>query len=151
MAKGQIGKRREIRLIQRSQNMERQQLGALQNQSGCDVGSENPVFFDPLSAIPHPLEVDRLQMEIVRLMRKARISPELIYAYLHTGLIVTEERYEHLSPEDRYGWDRAIVEYVKRSERSQKKTVSIGRWCPVPGSLMATSTEMNGPATGTIV
>jgi len=48
-------------------------------------------------------------------MRKARIPAELIYAYLRTGLIVTEERYEHLSPEDRYAWDRAIAEYVQRS------------------------------------
>jgi hypothetical protein len=114
-------KARKIKLTEGSQNAVRQKLDALQDQFGRDAGPEDQVFFDALSTIPDQLEVDWLQIEFVRLMRKARIPAELIYAYLRTGLIVTEERYEHLSREDRYAWDSAIVEYVLRSKRSPKK------------------------------
>lgn len=58
-------------------------------------------LFDPRSGNPGMLEVDDLQREMLTVMQKAKIREELIYAYLRTGLIVTEENYKSLAPEDR--------------------------------------------------
>lgn len=66
-----------------------------------DIHSDDPLMF----------EVDSIQLEIVALMRKAHIRDELIYAYLRTGLIVTDENYDLLTREDQRAWDRAIEEY----------------------------------------
>ena len=89
MAKRTIKKKRRVKPIEAHQVTVRQRLDGI------------------------PLELDSLQREIVTLMRRARIPPELIYAYLRTGLIVAEENYEHLSSEDRHDWDRAIMEYLQ--------------------------------------
>jgi hypothetical protein len=66
-----------------------------------DVRSRDPVTF----------EVDSPQLEIVALMRKAKIRDELILAYVRTGFILTKENYNLLTREDRGAWDRAITEY----------------------------------------
>lgn len=65
-----------------------------------DIHCDDPLMF----------QVDSLQFEIVTL-HKAHIRDELIYAYLRTGLIATDENYELLTPEDQRAWDRAIEEY----------------------------------------
>jgi hypothetical protein len=36
---------------------------------------------------------------------------ELIYAYLRTGLIVTEDNQRYLTADDRDAWNRALAEY----------------------------------------
>ena len=61
------------------------------------------MLFDFHLEKPLTLEVDSLQLEFVILMRKADIRDELIYAYLRTGLIVTEN-YDYLTTEDRRAW-----------------------------------------------
>ncbi len=66
-----------------------------------DIGSEDAIAF----------ELDPLQMEILEVMYQARIPEELVYAYLRTGLLVTEENYDHIAPEDRRAWQGAINEY----------------------------------------
>jgi len=62
MAKVSITKSRTNRLIEGSQNTVRQRLDALQDKFGRDAGPEDPVFIDPLFAIPDSLEVDSLQI-----------------------------------------------------------------------------------------
>jgi hypothetical protein len=86
-------------------------------ENGLTLGPKHPAPFDPVSVNPDMSGVDDLQQEILALMRKAKIRAELIYAYLRTGLLVTEENYEHLPPKDRRDWDRAIVEYRRRNNR----------------------------------
>ena len=66
-----------------------------------DIGSEDAIAF----------ELDPLQMEILEVMYQARIPEELVYAYLCTGLLVTEENYDLIAPKDRRAWQRAINEY----------------------------------------
>lgn len=65
------------------------------------IGSEDAIAF----------ELDPLQMDILEVMYQARIPEELVYAYLCTGLLVTEENYDYIAPEDRRAWQRAINEY----------------------------------------
>ena len=91
-----------------------QQLEAFRARFGRDPGPDDPVFFDPRSEIPTALDMDELQRDVISAMHRARISPELIYAYLRTGLIVTQENQRYLSAKDRDDWNRAIVEYSRQ-------------------------------------
>ena len=68
-----------------------------------DIGSEDAIAF----------ELDPLQMEILEVMYQARIPEKLVYAYLRTGLLVTEENYDYIAPEERRAWQRAINEYER--------------------------------------
>jgi hypothetical protein len=77
-------------------------------------GPDDPVFFDPRSGFPLPLAVDELQRDILILMHRARIPPDLIYAYLRTGLIVTQDNQEYISAGDRDAWNRAIAEFSQQ-------------------------------------
>lgn len=81
------------------------------------VAVEDTSRFDFSAVSSEPFEMVDLQCEMVALMQKADIRPELIYAYLTTGLVVTEENYRYLTPEDRRAWNRAVAEYSKRSGR----------------------------------
>lgn len=53
----------------------------------------------------------KIKRDVVALMRSAGIPAELIYAYERTGLILTEEGYKSLSPDDRAEYDAAVDEY----------------------------------------
>jgi hypothetical protein len=92
----------------------RRQFQAFREKFGRDPRPEDPVFFDPDSATPKPIPLATLQREIVELITKARVSPEFIYAYRRTGLIVTKENYRLLSPKDRAAWDLAVQEFLQR-------------------------------------
>jgi hypothetical protein len=92
----------------------RQQLEAFRKKFGRDPGPEDPVFLDPHSDVPRPVGLADFQAEVVEVMCKADIRPELIHAYIRTGLIVTRDNRKYLSQEDRRAWDRAILEYLER-------------------------------------
>jgi hypothetical protein len=51
--------------------------------------------------------------EVLLTMRRAGIRPELIHAYVQTGLILTTENRKYLSSRDRKAWDRAIEDYFE--------------------------------------
>lgn len=55
-----------------------------------------------------------VQKELVKIMRRTGIPPELIYAYEQTGILVMEEGYKGLSAEDRAEYDAAIDAYRTR-------------------------------------
>jgi hypothetical protein len=90
-----------------------QRLAAFRHRFGRDPGPDDPVFFDPRSDTPFPIDFDELQCEMVTLMLRVRIRPELIYAYLRTGLMVTHDNQRYISAEDLDGWNRAIIEYSR--------------------------------------
>jgi hypothetical protein len=54
---------------------------------------------------------DKIQREVMRLMRKVGVSPAVIYAYEKTGFLLLKESYKSLPPEDRAEYDAAIAEY----------------------------------------
>jgi len=92
----------------------RRQPDGRQSASAQHFKPEDTVLFDAHSETPLTWEVDSLRFEFVALMRKANIRDELIYAYLRTGLLVTEENYDYLTTEDRLDWDRASKEYARQ-------------------------------------
>lgn len=57
----------------------------------------------------------KLKQEMVALLRSTGIPPHLIYAYEKTGLLVMgEDGYQALEPEDRVEYDGAIDEYFAK-------------------------------------
>src|SRR5688500_18727784 len=113
MTKKSSKRARTLKLDKGSQHSIRQQLEASREKFGRDPGPEDPVFFDPRSDMPRPMDLADFQAEVVDVMCKADIRPELIHAYIRTGLIVTRENRKYLSQEDRMAWDRAILEYFE--------------------------------------
>jgi hypothetical protein len=97
-----------------------QQLRSFRQRFGRDPGPDDPVFFDASSDSPLPLDLDELQRDILSIMHAARIPPDLIYAYLRTGLMVTEDNQRYLSAEDREIWNRALAEYSQHRRDDQR-------------------------------
>ncbi|WP_290748176.1 hypothetical protein [Amaricoccus sp.] len=81
---------------------------------GREPGPNDPIFFNPDTDNPEPITEAQVE-EMARAMLKAMISSglpaHLIYAYQKTGLVVSEEGYKNISPEDRAAYNSAIDEY----------------------------------------
>jgi hypothetical protein len=93
----------------------REQIRLFREKFGRDMAPNDPIFFDPDADEPRQLDVD--VDSIVKTMADAGIRPELIYAYRKTGLLVSDENYGKLSPEDRDDWHAAMEEYDQLTRR----------------------------------
>jgi hypothetical protein len=79
---------------------------------GREPGPHDPVFFDPDADTPQLIDPLKFKAQTVITMIRAGIPHHLIYTFIRTGgLIVSEEMYRKLSPEDRAVWDNAMAEY----------------------------------------
>lgn len=76
---------------------------------GHEPGPDDPVF-------PSDLSQEELTEATIKAMREAGIDPAMIYAYMKTGLIVTEYNQKILSARDLAEWDNAIAEYRRSNE-----------------------------------
>jgi hypothetical protein len=54
-----------------------------------------------------------VRQNVVEAMRAARIRPAMIYADVHTGLLVTQATRGGYSPEQLPAWEAALREYEK--------------------------------------
>ena len=64
---------------------------------------------------------------------KAGIDPSYIYAFKKTGLLVTTDNWDKLSPEDQEAWEAAISESEKVREHSEStQLVPIACLSPLP-------------------
>lgn len=77
---------------------------------GREPGPEDLVFFDADS--------EDVKAQTVEAMRKAKISPMLIYAYEQTGLIVTEGNRDLISESDLDEWNEACDEWEEMHDRN---------------------------------
>jgi integrase len=111
-------KKRIIKLNPEMLDALRKQRERFRQKFGRDPGPNDPVFFDPDSDVPAPMSEDYIKRETVTAMTEAGISPVAIYAYRRTGLIVSEENYARLSPEERAEWNAAVEEYLKGHEKA---------------------------------
>ena len=87
-----------------------QQFEAFRRKFGREPGPGDPVFFDPDSEGPEPLSEVRMEEEFVRAATVAGLDPAIIFAYVKTGMLVTEHNLDQWSPEDLAEWDAAIAE-----------------------------------------
>jgi hypothetical protein len=74
---------------------------------GREPASGENLFFD-MPAVEHA------EHFIVEGMKKAGIDPAIIYAFVKTGLLVTEANEHLISDVDRAEWDAAVLEYQGR-------------------------------------
>ncbi|HTS60974.1 MAG TPA: hypothetical protein VMH28_03060 [Candidatus Acidoferrales bacterium] len=103
--------KKRIRPVSRCKSKVSQRHGRVRPSVAPHVDSKNAALLDIGSEDAIAFELDPLQIEILEVMYQARIPEELVYAYLRTGLMVTEENYNYIAPEDRHAWQRAISEY----------------------------------------
>jgi len=74
---------------------------------GREPGSDDKLF----DGLPHS---EIVELEMVQAMKKAGIEPAKIYAFEHTGLLVTEDNQHLISDQDLAEWGAAIEEFKRR-------------------------------------
>jgi hypothetical protein len=57
----------------------------------------------------------KIKQDVLAAMRVAGIPPQFIYAYERTGLLLLEEGYKNLAPEEKAEYDAAIDEYFAKN------------------------------------
>jgi len=74
---------------------------------GKDINGKGDFFIN----VPF---VERVKGEIMNAMRKARVSPEIIYAFDKTGLLPSEDRIGMYSDQNLKEWHEAIEEFKNK-------------------------------------
>ena len=75
---------------------------------GREPNSDDPIFFNPDADTPQPYPEDKYTEELVDAMRKAGMDERYIKAYKKTGLIVTQENMDLLTPEELEEFEEAM-------------------------------------------
>ena len=117
MSQRRIKRRRMVKLPPGTLHAMEMQRNEFRMKFGRDPGPDDPVFFDPDSDTPTPIDPQRVTIEIIAAMEKAGIPPDKIYAFRKTGMLPTEENIHLWSAADLREWQGAIEEF----ERIQSK------------------------------
>jgi len=75
---------------------------------GREPGPDDPLFFDPDADTPQPYPEERVTEIIVESMREAVVDKRLINAYKKTGLIVTPNNLDLMTPEELEEFEEAL-------------------------------------------
>jgi len=67
---------------------------------GREPGPDDPIFFDPDADTPQPYPEEKFTEEIVESMREAGVDEKLINAFKKTGLLVTQDNLDLMTPEE---------------------------------------------------
>lgn len=94
------------------------QREAFRAKFGREPGPDDPIFFDPEADEPRSFDDAKVSRAMVSAMEAAGTRPEIIFAYRRTGLLVSEDNYRKLTPEDRAEWRAALEEYGELKRRS---------------------------------
>src|SRR5215469_10845387 len=91
---------------------------------GREPGADDPLFFNPESAVPEFLGGEALEeiwRSLVQVAGESGLDPALVYAMNKTGRIVTEHNMQFLTDADLQEWNDAIEEYrhMNRSDNTQ--------------------------------
>ena len=100
----------------------REQRDAFIAKFGREPGPRDPIFFDPNSDVPRPLQqssIDEVMDVFVQAAATAGIDPVLVYAMKKTGRIVTAENRQFLSDDDLREWEAAVAEARKSLAKKQ--------------------------------
>ena len=75
---------------------------------GREPGSDDPLFFDPDADSPQPYPEEKLTEAIIESMREAGVDEKLINAFKKTGLLVTQDNLELMTPEELDEFEEAL-------------------------------------------
>jgi hypothetical protein len=90
------------------------QLEAFRKKFGRDPCPDDPIFFDPDANDPVPLNPQQYEQDMIETMAQAGINPAFIYAFKHTGRIVTESNKHRLTEKELRRWNDAINQYHRK-------------------------------------
>jgi hypothetical protein len=91
-----------------------QQKQLFREKFGRKPEPEDPLFFDPDSAVPEFLSVESQEetwRALVQAAGESGMDPALVYAMNKTGWIVTEQNMRFLTDADIQEWNDAVDEY----------------------------------------
>jgi hypothetical protein len=91
---------------------EQQQL--FREKFGREPGPDDPLFFNPESAVAEFLSVESQEetwRTLVQAAGESGVDPALVYAMNKTGRIVTEQNMRFLTDADLQEWNDAVDEY----------------------------------------
>jgi SEC-C motif-containing protein len=98
---------RRIPMSEEARELLLEQRQAFIEAHGRPPGPGDDVFFDA----PHP---EHLEHTMVQSMREVGISPDKVYAFTKTGLLVSEENRKLIPDADIKAWCEAVEEYHER-------------------------------------
>ncbi len=75
---------------------------------GREPGPDDPIFFDPDADTPQPYPEEKFTETIVESMREAGVDERLINAYKKTGLIVTQDNLDLMTPKELEEFEEAL-------------------------------------------
>lgn len=87
---------------------------------GRDPGPEDPVFFDPKSDVPKPIEPGEFDRMLMDALLQSGAPPEVIYAFKKTGRLGVEGKMDLWAEEDVREWEAAIAEYFRLEDDAEK-------------------------------
>jgi hypothetical protein len=91
-----------------------QQQQLFREKFGREPGPEDPLFFDPDSAVPEFLSAESQEKTwraLVQAAGESGMDPALVYAMNKTSRIVTKENVRFLTEADIQEWNDAVDEY----------------------------------------
>lgn len=79
------------------------------------------MFFDPEADTPKPIKPEKMQADILAVMKAAGTPAVIIYAYKKTGLLLMEEHIDRYPPDAVVEWNAAVDEYYRMEDEQAAK------------------------------
>lgn len=119
-------RRREMPLPPELRKAVEQQVLHFRAKFGRDPRPDEPIFFDPDADEPVPLSPVRAEAMMTVAMEEAGVDPALIYAWQHTGMLLTEDNRDLLEAEDVAEWEGAVRRLGARGRDSDEDWDAFG-------------------------
>jgi hypothetical protein len=75
---------------------------------GREPGPDDPLCFDPDADTPQPYPEEKFTETIIESMREAGVDEKLINAFKKTGLLVTQDNLDLMTPEELEEFEEAL-------------------------------------------
>ena len=104
----------------------KRQLTLFRMKFGRDPRGDDPLFFDPDAPGPDPVPIadDQINNAMRKAFAATSLPPQFVYAWEKTGILVGEEGYQRMRPEDRDHYDAAIKEYFRLEAEARQRGAS---------------------------
>jgi hypothetical protein len=104
----------------------KRQLELFRMKFGRDPVGDDPLFFDvdAPGSDPVPIAENQINNEMRKAFAATSLPPEFVYAWEKTGILVGEEGYRQMRPEDRAQYDAAIKEYFRLEAEARQRGAS---------------------------
>lgn len=112
--------KRNQKLGKKAARAMRAQLKAFRKKFGRDPGPDDPVFFDPDSDTPKPLDTGGFDALILDALEASGAPPEVIYAHKKTGRLGVRGMMDNWPADAVQEWEEPIAEYFRLRDEARK-------------------------------